>query len=238
MERVTAALHIDYSSAMRRAVAQATQGAIVEPDGDTVHALIRDSSAMADSWRGRVSPEEEAELRTRCGALYEEIVGTGCVLDRPTDYVIADIGLADFGRAEINIAETEMPGLMSLRSEFGPSQPLKGARITGSLHMTIQTAVLIETLTALGADAGVLIKDAAALERLEKVDTVLVDKTGTLSEGRPSLRAVVPLTGFSEKQVLVFAVAVESASEHPLTMAGWLIVYKGHAPTNKAVKKR
>ena len=68
------------------------------------------------------------------------------------DYVIADIGLAEFGRAEIKIAETEMPGLMALRAEFGASQPLKGARITGSLHMTIQTAVLIETLTALGAD--------------------------------------------------------------------------------------
>ena len=68
------------------------------------------------------------------------------------DYVIADIGLADFGRAEIAIAETEMPGLMALRSEFGATQPLKGARITGSLHMTIQTAVLIETLVALGAD--------------------------------------------------------------------------------------
>ena len=68
------------------------------------------------------------------------------------DYVVADIGLADFGRREIQIAETEMPGLMALRREFGASQPLKGARITGSLHMTIQTAVLIETLTALGAD--------------------------------------------------------------------------------------
>ena len=68
------------------------------------------------------------------------------------DYVIADIGLADYGRAEIAIAETEMPGLMALREEFGASQPLKGARITGSLHMTIQTAVLIETLVALGAD--------------------------------------------------------------------------------------
>ena len=68
------------------------------------------------------------------------------------DYVVADIGLAEFGRAEIRIAETEMPGLMALREEFGASQPLKGARITGSLHMTIQTAVLIETLTALGAD--------------------------------------------------------------------------------------
>ena len=68
------------------------------------------------------------------------------------DYVIADIGLADYGRAEIAIAETEMPGLMALREEYGASKPLKGARITGSLHMTIQTAVLIETLTALGAE--------------------------------------------------------------------------------------
>ena len=69
-----------------------------------------------------------------------------------TDYVVRDISLADFGRKEINIAETEMPGLMATRAEFGKSQPLKGARIAGSLHMTIQTAVLIETLQALGAD--------------------------------------------------------------------------------------
>jgi adenosylhomocysteinase len=68
------------------------------------------------------------------------------------DYVIADIKLADFGRKEINIAETEMPGLMAIREEFAKTQPLKGARITGSLHMTIQTAVLIETLKALGAN--------------------------------------------------------------------------------------
>jgi adenosylhomocysteinase len=68
------------------------------------------------------------------------------------DYVIADIAQADFGRKEINIAETEMPGLMALRAEFGSSKPLTGARIVGSLHMTIQTAVLIETLVALGAD--------------------------------------------------------------------------------------
>ncbi len=68
------------------------------------------------------------------------------------DYVIKDINLADFGRKEIAIAETEMPGLMATREEFGASQPLKGARIAGSLHMTIQTAVLIETLKALGAD--------------------------------------------------------------------------------------
>jgi adenosylhomocysteinase len=68
------------------------------------------------------------------------------------DYAIADIDLADYGRKEIAIAETEMPGLMACREEFGASQPLKGARITGSLHMTIQTAVLIETLNALGAE--------------------------------------------------------------------------------------
>src|SRR3569833_1413213 len=67
------------------------------------------------------------------------------------DYKIADIKLAGWGRKEILIAETEMPGLMAIREEFAPVQPLKGARITGSLHMTIQTAVLIETLQALGA---------------------------------------------------------------------------------------
>jgi adenosylhomocysteinase len=67
------------------------------------------------------------------------------------DYKVADISLADWGRKEIDMAETEMPGLMALRTEFGQSKPLKGARIVGCLHMTIQTAVLIETLTALGA---------------------------------------------------------------------------------------
>jgi adenosylhomocysteinase len=69
-----------------------------------------------------------------------------------TDFKVADLALADWGRKEIRIAETEMPGLMAIREEFAASQPLKGARITGSLHMTIQTAVLIETLTALGAE--------------------------------------------------------------------------------------
>jgi adenosylhomocysteinase len=69
-----------------------------------------------------------------------------------TDYIVRDISLADWGNKEIEIAETEMPGLMSLREEFGASQPLKGARIAGSLHMTIQTAVLIQTLEALGAE--------------------------------------------------------------------------------------
>src|SRR5881392_1365832 len=68
-----------------------------------------------------------------------------------TDYKVADLGLADFGRKEIRLAEHEMPGLMATREEYAAQQPLAGARITGSLHMTIQTAVLIETLTALGA---------------------------------------------------------------------------------------
>src|SRR5882757_1515617 len=68
-----------------------------------------------------------------------------------TDCKVADLALADWGRKEILIAETEMPGLMAIREEFARTQPLKGARITGSLHMTIQTAVLIETLQALGA---------------------------------------------------------------------------------------
>src|SRR5512132_1592384 len=69
-----------------------------------------------------------------------------------TDFEVADLALADWGRKEIAIAETEMPGLMAIRDEYGPKQPLKGARIAGSLHMTIQTAVLIETLQALGAE--------------------------------------------------------------------------------------
>src|ERR1700741_3494946 len=68
------------------------------------------------------------------------------------DYVVKDISLAEWGSKESANAETERPGLMATREEFGPQQPLRGARICGSLHMTIQTAVLIETLTALGAD--------------------------------------------------------------------------------------
>src|SRR5438094_7280421 len=72
-------------------------------------------------------------------------------MDSTVDYKVADLSLADFGRKEITLAEHEMPGLMAMRAEYAAAQPLKGARITGSLHMTVQTAVLIETLTALGA---------------------------------------------------------------------------------------
>src|SRR5436190_23352201 len=68
------------------------------------------------------------------------------------DYKVADLSLAEYGRKELTLAEHEMPGLMALREEYGDSKPLKGARVTGSLHMTIQTGVLIETLVALGAD--------------------------------------------------------------------------------------
>jgi len=68
------------------------------------------------------------------------------------DYIVKDIGLADWGRKELDMAETEMPGLMAIRKEYGAKKPLKGARVAGSLHMTIQTGVLIETLKALGAD--------------------------------------------------------------------------------------
>ena len=74
------------------------------------------------------------------------------ITDKALKYKVKDIALADFGRREIEVAEKEMPGLMSLREKYSKEQPLKGARITGSLHMTIQTAVLIETLAALGAD--------------------------------------------------------------------------------------
>ena len=73
-------------------------------------------------------------------------------VDMKQDFRVADLALAEYGRKEIVLAEHEMPGLMQTRAEYADAQPLRGARITGSLHMTIQTAVLIETLTALGAE--------------------------------------------------------------------------------------
>src|SRR6478672_4940597 len=79
------------------------------------------------------------------------VKATLSVVPKTEDYKIADISLAAWGRKELNIAETEMPGLMAIREEYAKTQPLKGARIAGSLHMTIQTAMLIETLQALGA---------------------------------------------------------------------------------------
>src|SRR5207245_1469584 len=78
-------------------------------------------------------------------------IATSAPSEQRADFKVADTSLADFGRKEITLAEHEMPGLMAIREEYAAAQPLKGSRITGSLHMTIQTAVLIETLTALGA---------------------------------------------------------------------------------------
>ena len=95
------------------------------------------------------------------------------------DFKVADLGLAEFGRNEIRLAEHEMPGLMAVRREYSEAQPLAGARITGSLHMTIQTAVLIETLVALGADvrSGALPDGAGGIR-------ALVEAAGTRGHGR------------------------------------------------------
>src|SRR6195952_4761353 len=93
-----------------------------------------------------------ARSRERVRSWSDMTATTGTPVLRDGDFKVADLSLAGFGRKEISLAEHEMPGLMALREEYGDAQPLAGARIAGSLHMTIQTAVLIETLTALGAD--------------------------------------------------------------------------------------
>ena len=97
------------------------------------------------------------------------------------DFVVADLGLAEAGRHQIRLAENEMPGLMSLREEYGPSQPLAGARIAGSLHMTVQTAVLIETLTALGAQVRWASCNIFSTQD-EAAAAVVVGPTGTVDE--------------------------------------------------------
>src|SRR5215218_2813311 len=105
--------------------------------------LTRSDSTRASPPPSRTIPGHA----TNSGDVYAMTVSTAT-----QDYKVADIGLADFGRKEIGLAEVEMPGLMQTREEYAEKQPLKGARITGSLHMTVQTAVLIETLVALGAE--------------------------------------------------------------------------------------
>src|SRR4051794_33360158 len=105
-----------------------------------------------------------------------------------TDYKVADIKLADWGRQEVKLAEREMPGLMALRQEYGQVKPLKGARIAGSIHMTIQTAVLVETLQALGANVRwascniFSTQDHAAAALVEKGTPVFAHKGETLAE--------------------------------------------------------
>ena len=116
------------------------------------------------------------------------------------DYKVADLSLADFGRREIRLAEHEMPGLMSLREEYGPSQPLAGARITGSLHMTIQTAVLIETLVALGAEIRWVSCNIFSTQD-HAAAAVVVGRDGTA--GGPAGRAGVRLEGRDAGRVLV-----------------------------------
>src|SRR5262249_14023275 len=98
------------------------------------------------------TPEPAGSISRRRQTHSRDIMTAASNAKQAADYVIKDISLAELGRKEIAIAETEMPGLMATPDEYGPSQPLRGARICGSLHMTIQTAVLIETLKALGAD--------------------------------------------------------------------------------------
>ena len=102
--------------------------------------------------RGQPTGRRAHHFRSRIKDRHDRDRSQECRHVRRSESVVKDIGLADWGRKEIAIAETEMPGLMATRAEFGPTQPLKGARVAGSLHMTIQTAVLIETLKALGAD--------------------------------------------------------------------------------------
>ena len=116
------------------------------------------------------------------------------------DYKVADLSLADFGRREIRLAEHEMPGLMALREEYGPSQPLAGARITGSLHMTIQTAVLIETLVALGARIRWVSCNIFSTQD-HAAAAVVVGKDGTPAD--PQGRAGVRLEGRDPRRVLV-----------------------------------
>ena len=112
----------------------------------------RSLGVSADISKPRPPSRERAVPQAKLMVASPASTASAPVLQSTNTYVIADLGLADFGRKEIAIAETEMPGLMALRSKFGAEQPLKGARIAGSLHMTIQTAVLIETLVALGAE--------------------------------------------------------------------------------------
>src|SRR6185312_3134942 len=99
----------------------------------------------------RLTAEENSQIPTSQGE-HVSITLTPDSAGSVSDFKVADLSLAAFGRKEIDLAEHEMPGLMALRREFGPSQPLKGKKVAGSLHMTVQTAVLIETLTALGAE--------------------------------------------------------------------------------------
>jgi len=106
-------------------------------------------SAVLKSVKAKVKAVAKAPVKAAAKAQAKAVVPAAVKVE---DFKVADLSLAAWGRKELNIAQTEMPGLMAIREEFTKSQPLKGARITGSLHMTIQTGVLVETLQALGAE--------------------------------------------------------------------------------------
>src|SRR5580693_2062159 len=118
--------------------------------------MARRAAAQASTrQRGRLAALRTGQAREAAGGLSAPAPRTGDEMSTTaagTDYKVADLSLAPFGRKEIQLAEHEMPGLMATRREHAGAQPLAGARITGSLHMTVQTAVLIETLVALGAE--------------------------------------------------------------------------------------
>ena len=119
---------------------------------------------------------------------------------RPFEFEVADLSLAEAGRHQLRLAENEMPGLMALREEFGPHQPLAGARIAGSLHMTVQTAVLIETLVALGAQVRWASCNIFSTQD-EAAAAVAVGPTGTVDS--PGRRAGLRLEGRDARGVLV-----------------------------------
>ena len=135
-----------------------------------------------------------------CAPAHAHPTQRSSAMTSPLPFKVADLSLADFGRKEIELAEHEMPGLMAMRSEYAASQPLAGARVTGSLHMTVQTAVLIETLTALGA--------AGALGQLQHLlhpgpRGRRGRRRGRRHGGRPQGRARVRLEGRDPRGVLV-----------------------------------
>ena len=113
------------------------------------------------------------------------------------DYHVADISLAEWGNKEIRIAETEMPGLMAIREEFAASKPLKGARVTGSLHMTIQTAVLIQTLEALGARFAGLPAISTPRKTMLPLQSLQTAPRYSRSKARTSTNTGTSPTGFS-----------------------------------------
>src|ERR1700710_1197666 len=145
-------------------------------------------------------------------------------LDTKQDFKVADLSLAEYGRKEIDMAEHEMPGLMQTRAEYADAQPLKGARITGSLHMTIQTAVLIETLTALGADVRWCSCNISPTQA-HAAAAVVVGKDGTASEPKG-----VPVFAWKGETLAEYWWCTEQALTLPAESANMILDDGGAAP--------